>query len=130
MVIGNIFDTCYVNMEITGGTGIGECTFIGNILGTATSAKALDTGNVKSFYYNNKNYLTYNYGATSCADGGTIAHGLATTPLMVNASTSVASEIVSVTALSTTTFTCAIKKISAGVFGPGTTQTIYWHAWV
>lgn len=83
--INNIFNTCYINFEITGGTGIGECTVIGNIFGTATSSKALDSGNVKSYYYNNKNYLTDNWGASEGTGAQqTIAHGLGAIPTNVS----------------------------------------------
>lgn len=67
-------------------------------------------------------------GATaSVADGGTITHGLGTTPSGVSAVGSVAGEIVSVTAKSSTTFTVAIKKHDGTA---GTAQTIYWTVWV
>ena len=66
-------------------------------------------------------------GATaSVADGGTITHGLGATPAVVTAVGSVAGEIVSVTAKSSTTFTVAIKKHDGTA---GTSQTIYWNVW-
>ncbi len=66
-------------------------------------------------------------GATaSVADGGTITHGLGVAPTVVTAVGSVAGEIVSVTAKSSTTFTVAIKKHDGDA---GTTQTIYWTVW-
>lgn len=64
-------------------------------------------------------------GATSVADGGTISHGMAVTPTSVIATPSVAGEMVSVTAISSTTITVAIKKHDNTA---GTTQTIYWRA--
>lgn len=64
-------------------------------------------------------------GATSVADGGTITHGLLTTPTSVRVTGSVSGEFVSVTALSSTTFTVAIKTHANGA---GTTQTVYWEA--
>jgi len=81
--IGNVFSNNFNNVEITGGTDIGECTFVGNIFGTpaGAGAKAVDGGNVKSYYYNNKNYLTDNWGAsTGTGSQQTIAHGLGATP--------------------------------------------------
>ena len=64
-------------------------------------------------------------GATSVANGGTVAHGLAVTPTIVLATPSVTNEMVSVTAIAATTFTVAIiTDAGAG----GTTQTIYWKA--
>jgi len=69
---------------------------------------------------------TYTTGAaTSVADGGTITHGLGATPTVVLTQASVSSEFVSVTALSGTTFTVAIKKDTGAA---GTTQTVYWKA--
>lgn len=64
-------------------------------------------------------------GATAAvADGGTITHGLGSTPTVVLATGSVAGEIVSVTALGATTFTVAIKLHDGTA---GTSQTIYWQ---
>jgi hypothetical protein len=65
-------------------------------------------------------------GATaSVADGGTITHGLGSTPRVVLATASTSGEFVSVTSVGATTFTCAIKKHDNTA---GTTQTIYWIA--
>lgn len=63
--------------------------------------------------------------AASTADGGTIAHGLITTPTSVRCSGSVANEFISVTAVAATTFTVAIKKHDSTA---GTSQTVYWEA--
>lgn len=65
--------------------------------------------------------------AASKADGGTITHGCGTTPISVVCTASVAGEIISVTALGATTFTVAIKKHDGTA---GTTQTVYWIAWL
>lgn len=64
-------------------------------------------------------------GATSVADGGTVTHGLGTTPTVVTVTPSTTGEFVSVTALAATTFTVAIKKHDNSA---GTTQTVYWRA--
>lgn len=64
-------------------------------------------------------------GATSVADGGTISHGLWTTPSWVQVTPSVAGEMASVTAISATTFTVALKTHAGAA---GTTQTVYWEA--
>jgi hypothetical protein len=63
--------------------------------------------------------------ALSVSDGGTIAHGLSTTPTWVTCTPSVAGEFVSVTAIGAANFTVAIKAHNGA---PGTTQTIYWRA--
>jgi hypothetical protein len=73
----------------------------------------------------NPGYVTEQYGATSVADGGTITHGLATTPTSVIVTPSLASTVLGVTALGATTFTVAVKNDSGGA---GTTQTVYWNA--
>ena len=49
---------------------------------------------------NNRGYVTEAEGATSVADGGTITHGLATTPIVVTVSPRTAGELASVTARS------------------------------
>ncbi len=76
---------------------------------------------------NNFGYKTEAEGATSVADGGTITHGLIKAPTRVVVTGSVASQIVSVTALGATTFTVTIKTTAGGA---GTTQTVYWRAMV
>lgn len=69
---------------------------------------------------------TVAYGATaSVADGGTITHTFNSAPDWVVATGSVASEIVTVTAVAATTFTVAIKTDAGAA---GTSQTIYWQA--
>jgi hypothetical protein len=60
----------------------------------------------------------------SVADGGTITHGLGTTPTWVMVTGTVASQIVSVTAIGATTFTVAIKTDAGGA---GSSQTIHWE---
>lgn len=58
-------------------------------------------------------------------DGATITHGLGTTPTWVIVQATVASQMVSVTAIGATTFTVAIKT-DAGT--AGSSQTIHWEA--
>ena len=61
------------------------------------------------------------------ADGGTIAHGCTATPTVAVVSGSVAGEIVTVTSIGATNITVAIKDNDGS---GGTTQTIYWRAYV
>lgn len=76
----------------------------------------------------NSGYVTENEGAAAnVSDGGTIAHGCAATPTVALVSPSVASEMVSVTAIDATDVTVAIKQDDGTA---GTQQTIYWRAWV
>jgi len=68
----------------------------------------------------------YNKGANaSTTDGATISHGLVSTPTSVRCTSSVSGEFVSVTAVSGSTFTVAIKKHDNTA---GTSQTVYWEA--
>lgn len=69
--------------------------------------------------------LAQNKGANTISDGGTIAHGLASTPTVVTITGSVAAQTSVVTARGATTFTVSIKTITGS---PGSTQTIYWRA--
>lgn len=66
-------------------------------------------------------------GATSVADGGTISHGLFTTPLWVRIEPTVASTLHAVTAKSATTFTVSLKTTGGA---SAATQTVYWEAGV
>ena len=70
-------------------------------------------------------YLNATGAQASATDGSTISHGLVTTPTNVRCTASVAGEFVSVTALSGSTFTVAIKKHDNTA---GTSQTVYWEA--
>jgi hypothetical protein len=95
-----------------------------NFLSTVGQIYSTAAGDV---VYGNSGYVTEAKGATSVADGGTILHGCETTPTVVEATPSVAGEMVSVTARAATTFTVAIKKPDGSA---GTTQTVYWRAYV
>jgi hypothetical protein len=64
--------------------------------------------------------------AASTADGGTITHGLVSTPTVIKVQTTISREAAAVTSVGGTTFTIAIKKDDGTA---GTTQTIYWEAW-
>ncbi len=74
---------------------------------------------------NNIGYKTENKGSSSISDGGTISHNLVSAPTSVRISPSIAGEFASVTSISSTNFTVAIKKPDGS---SGTTQTIYWEA--
>ena len=69
--------------------------------------------------------LLTNSGATRCADGGKIAHGLGRVPTRVNVTMTTSGEFGSVTAKDVNTFTVAIKTHANAA---GTTQTVYWEA--
>ena len=96
--------------------------------GHATSDDVLVSGASGALVNHNLGYLTENHGAAgSVADGGTIAHGLDATPTVAVCNPSVGSEFVSVTGLDGTNITVAIKKDDGTA---GTSQTIYWRAYV
>jgi len=67
------------------------------------------------------------YGAeSSVADGGTITHGLGANPSGALVTGTIAGNILTVTAKSSTTITVAIKNHDGLA---GTTQTVYWFVW-
>ena len=73
-------------------------------------------------------YVGENSGAAaSTADGGTIAHGCSATPSVAFVSASVAGEIATVTSIGASNITVAIKDNDDSA---GTSQTIYWRAYV
>ena len=108
------------------GTNVDNNQILDNVIQGATTA--ITKVGTSTIVRGNLGYLTENHGAAgSVADGGTIAHGLATTPTVAVCTPSVASEFVSVTALDGTNITVAIKQDDGTA---GTSQTIYWRAYV
>jgi hypothetical protein len=108
------------------GTDPGGCSFFVTNAAKSATVEALRlpggiTGDFSPIFYALKR------GATSVADGGTISHGLPAAPAAVVCTPSVSGEMVSVTARAATTFTVAVKKHDNSA---GTTQTVYWIAWV
>ena len=73
----------------------------------------------------NDGYNTESEGATTVSNGGTISHGLVSTPTVISVNGSVSGEFVSVTSKNATTFIVSIRTHSNN---PGSTQTIYWRA--
>ena len=131
-VVGNTFDEHTTQIEIASGTGIGDCTFTGNVIGASCTNKVLDSGNVKSHYVHNQNYVTDNWGvATSKAHNSTIEHGLDGTPTAVFIIGTETCQSFAVTDIGSTTFTLGITKLSSeDICVAGTTQTVYWRAWI
>lgn len=95
-------------------------TIVGNTIQNTSGAKIVKVGS-STRVANNIGYVNYNSGSTSVADGGTVSHGLATTPTKVRANGTLAGTIVNITALGASTFTVDFA-------GTTTTQTIYWEA--
>lgn len=127
-VVGNsLFDdqgspTQNYGIQFTG--TVTSAIIVGNSLNGNSLAQV--TGTCTTCVFNrNIGYVTENWGATSVADGGTITHGLASTPTLVTVTCSIASQICGVTALAATTFTVSIKTDAGAA---GTTQTVYWYA--
>ncbi len=108
------------------GSGPTNCAVaLNKMIGNATASRSIAGGTISN-KFGNAGYVTEAGGAAATiADGGTVTHGLITTPTYVVANPSVSGELVSVTAVGTTTFTVAIKKHDGSA---GTTQTIYWYA--
>lgn len=65
------------------------------------------------------------YGVANIGDGGTIAHGLSSTPTFFQACATQSGEFSSVTSVSSTNLTVAIKTHAGAA---GTTQNIHWQA--
>ena len=116
----------YTGIRIVTSLTDGHIAFneIRNCTGTPISVGATSNG----FIFRNTGYKTQAEGATATvADGGAINHGLVGTPTGVVVSTSVSAEFASVITLDTAHFHVAIKKHDGSA---GTTQTIYWYAWI
>ena len=112
------------NIKLTSASG---GYVIGNTLSTAVTLPIYETGATSVWVRDNKGCVTENWNtAANIADGGTINHGCARTPKYATVQPTVSGEVISVTALGTTTITVAIKKISDG--SAGSTQTVYWMA--
>jgi len=131
IVTGNL---CYDNQGTkTQGYGIRELDssdynlYAHNMLADNLTAPIAIVG-ANSQVIENLGYVSENGGVSDViADGGTIAHGLATTPTYAIITGSVAGEIVNVTGLGAANLTIAIKT-NAGA--AGTNQAIYWRAWL
>lgn len=121
----------YFSHDVSVGANTSNAVFMGGrIYGTITyGATNQDTRFVNT--RNNAGTLITDYenrgAAAGVADGGTIAHGLTTTPTVVLVTPTVAGEMASVTAVGAANFTVAIKTHAGAA---GTNQTIYWRAWV
>jgi hypothetical protein len=99
---------------------------IGNqAIGNTTAQITLGSGATNTIVKNNTGYVDRNSGVVSVANGGTITHGVAATPTRYGATPTVSGEMVSVTAVSSTTLTVAIIKNDGTA---GTTQSIAWWA--
>ena len=109
----------------TGGTACDYIQVIDNdFRGNATDAYAQNAP-TNMVVERNLGYVTENSGVTSVADGGSLTHGLETTPTYILLTTSTSQEMVAATSIGPTTVTLAIKKHDGTA---GTTQNIHWLA--
>lgn len=128
---GTRFEGNYDDIVIDAGAGAvstGGNQFIGCSTSSNANAVVTDAGEYDSYYHFSSGYVTEKGGAeANVADGGTIAHGLASTPTYAIPVASVAGETASLTGKDATNLTIAIKKHDGTA---GTNQTIYWKAWI
>jgi len=75
---------------------------------------------------NNRGYATENGGTASVADAGTISHGLSATPTKYHITPTVAGRFVSVTAVSSSTLTIALKDSSGAAVSIA--ENVVWYA--
>lgn len=126
---GNIYLACRtINFS---GTAIdfyndatGDTWLLGCLLGNST---VTNNGTLKHTLcnYAGTGKLENEGAAANVNDGGTIAHGLATTPTWSQVTGTVAGEMVDVTGMDAANLTVAIKTHAGAA---GTQQTIYWKA--
>jgi hypothetical protein len=124
-LMGNPFIGCSVNS-----TGVGTAAASANAIAGFQWLGCVDAAAGGGYPGANseKNKMTSNINwnaAAGVADGGTIKHGIGTTPTAVLVAPSASGELVSVTARGPETFTIAIRRHDGST---GTTQTIYWMA--
>ena len=112
-----------IEIAFGGALGLGDNRTINCHTDTNTGLGYKAAGGSKA--ENLTGFVTNNKGQDTKSDGQTIAHGLASTPAFINATGSVAGEIITVTARSTTTFTVAVKGNDGTA---GTSQAIDWSA--
>lgn len=125
-MIGTRFENNWDDIIIDAGAGTGSHTFLGCTVANTSGDIVQDSGNAKSKYDFAFGFVTRNSGASAnVSDGGSIAHGLASTPTHARVTPTVAAEMASVTAMDATNLTIAIKDDAGAA---GTQQTIYWEA--
>jgi hypothetical protein len=135
---GILFDGCTgIDVDDTTITDIGSTTQGVRAEGTASTGVRVRRNRVDNdivFTRNSGDKHEFNEyatlrdrvsGATSVADGGSISHGMVTTPTWVHVTPTTSGEFASVTAKTGTTFTVALKTHAGAA---GTTQTVYWEA--
>ena len=98
------------------------------ILAGDIASGAVDTSEIADYSvtYIKLSGASIQSGAASASNGGTITHGLGTTPDVVIAISSNAKHIVAITAMGATTFTIALHD--DGGTAIGVAETIYWIA--
>lgn len=115
-------------LEVADGGAFSEFIFhnnrIRNFQGPATD---IFSGNiVNPQIKDNPGYVTENGGGTLVANGDTIAHGLVSTPVIVNLTVSDANHIVAVTTKDGTNITVGLKDNAGNSIN--TLELVYWYA--
>lgn len=98
-----------------------------DLRGNGTGPANLIGGSNRATFHvrGNRGYVSYNSGVSSRADGTNITHGLSGAPTKYGVTGTVAGEIVTVTSVSGSVLTVAIKAPDGSA---GTTQNIAWWA--
>ncbi len=138
-VIGSIgrwsIHDCEVNaytdmpiLEVASGGAFSEFIFHNNRIRNFQGpiATAFSGNIVNPQIKDNPGYATENGGGTLVANGGTIAHELISTPVIVNLTVSDASHIAAVTATDDTNITIGLKDNAGN--SVNTPEPVYWYA--
>ena len=97
-----------------------------DVRGNALASGIANVTSTNTTIFGNEGYTTEIEGSNVVADGGTVSHGLVTTPAKVLLTgTTTRPELMSCSARNTSTFTVNIKTLSGTA---GTTQTVFWRA--
>jgi len=131
--------TASSQVALTGNTCVGNASFgiqisgavarpliVGNILRGNTTGQLNPGGASNATIADNTGYRTRNGGTASVADGGTIGHGLSAAPTRVVVSSRQANRIVSVTGVSATEITVAVKNHDGTAVEVA--EGLYWEA--
>ena len=111
-------------VRISGGTANNVTFSNNNITAASTYINGSVPANAKFFH--NRGYITENGGTSSVANGGTISHGLSTTPTKYTVTPNVAGRVVAVTTVSSSTLTIALQD-NAGT-AVSSAENVVWYA--
>lgn len=124
-ITNNIIDaTGATAFRFSGGTTNNLTLANNNITAASTYINGTITASMK--IYNNRGYVTENGGTASVADGGTIAHGLSNTPTKFFVTPNVAGRFASVTSVSASNLTIALKDSTGAAVAVA--ENVTWYA--